>query len=1007
MKNLKKLMSVILTVAMLLSLVATSVGAATFADVEEDNVAFEAIEVLAALEILEGKEEGNFDPEANIKRSEFAAVVCRAMNQEAAAAGSASVAKFTDVASNHWAAGYINWAAGLGIVNGMGDGTFAPDANVTYEQAVAMIVRALGFEPLAIKRGGFPTGYMVLAANYKITDDVAMSPASAPASRAGVAQLVYNAFDAPLMEESMTMNLYGGTGYNVWDGSSAADGVKKTLLSEYHGIWMAQASVVNTYRSNPDNLYNKKTGEKEIELDIEGVYKYSAEDFMDGYYEYDLFDEDGKFEGEENIVALADNAAFADYLGYNVNVFLTFNEDEEVVVLAMVADTKNFDIITINNIKAYVVEASVESGVPYFEYWESLEDSRTETIDFITPASDITYYVNGIEGNASNFEAIDADADVAEVTLIGTSAGISKVFITTYTYALVESVDTELGYVETDNGTFQYSEDNDDILTYNFYKDGAAITLADIAVGDLLNIAVGASDKGEIHDVYVTNNVVEGSIAYTSEDEEGNTVYTIGETDYYTVNSESWAPGAAGEFYVTIDGRIWEAEISRDFVGNYAFILDAGKTDNGTFGDYYQVKLLNKDNEVKVYTIANSLKVEEGNETKTYKNDASATNKQDTLFGDLAALIATNKRNVVADEEVAFEMKVDGLFITFKANGDTITSISFPTADADDAFNKAALGGELAYNKDKNKLEGKYTTDSTVVFSLAPTYVEGEETDDEETDVDETENYWYFDENRVQVYSVNRLKDDKAYEGFAYAVNDNKEIGALAITSDMGSVANENSLALVKGVSSGLNAAGETADMLNVFIGGEFASYAVNDTTLFVTGGYDDLEDLSIGDVVQISVNAAGELDAVAVIFDFTNKVEGEVVNSGVLVTETYDEGIFDAGLVIDDNKGVTLSNGADYAWGLVDGGTNVLFDLTKPVNNAISGKSSTAHIRDNVNKDGDAFISDAYMIVVKVNDDSEIEDVVAYKYNTQYKDEEERTQYKTVDELEADIFGA
>ena len=69
MKNLKKLMSVVLTVAMLLSLVATSVGAATFTDVAENDAAYTAVEVLAALDILEGKEEGNFDPEADLKRS--------------------------------------------------------------------------------------------------------------------------------------------------------------------------------------------------------------------------------------------------------------------------------------------------------------------------------------------------------------------------------------------------------------------------------------------------------------------------------------------------------------------------------------------------------------------------------------------------------------------------------------------------------------------------------------------------------------------------------------------------------------------------------------------------------------------------------------------------------------------------------------------------------------------------------------------------------------------------
>ena len=47
---------------------------------------------------------------------------------------------FTDVDASHWAKNYIQTAYNLGIIAGMGDGTFAPDAPVTYEQALKMVV---------------------------------------------------------------------------------------------------------------------------------------------------------------------------------------------------------------------------------------------------------------------------------------------------------------------------------------------------------------------------------------------------------------------------------------------------------------------------------------------------------------------------------------------------------------------------------------------------------------------------------------------------------------------------------------------------------------------------------------------------------------------------------------------------------------------------------------------------------------------------------------------------
>ena len=69
MKNLKKLVSVIVTVAMLISsLAALSVGAATglYGDVQESNSYYKAIKVLSGLGIVEGDDEGNFNPTSYI-----------------------------------------------------------------------------------------------------------------------------------------------------------------------------------------------------------------------------------------------------------------------------------------------------------------------------------------------------------------------------------------------------------------------------------------------------------------------------------------------------------------------------------------------------------------------------------------------------------------------------------------------------------------------------------------------------------------------------------------------------------------------------------------------------------------------------------------------------------------------------------------------------------------------------------------------------------------------------
>ena len=49
---------------------------------------------------------------------------------------------FTDVPKSHWAYTFVEKAVEKGWVSGMGDGTFAPDRNVTYSQFCVMLVKA-------------------------------------------------------------------------------------------------------------------------------------------------------------------------------------------------------------------------------------------------------------------------------------------------------------------------------------------------------------------------------------------------------------------------------------------------------------------------------------------------------------------------------------------------------------------------------------------------------------------------------------------------------------------------------------------------------------------------------------------------------------------------------------------------------------------------------------------------------------------------------------------------
>ena len=229
---MKKLLALMLSVAMVFT-IGTSVMA--YSDVEEGTYVSEAVTVLSNLDILNGYEDGTFKPEATITRAEMAKIVCEALGYYGM---DNDKTPFDDVEPKHWAAGYINTAASLGIINGYGDGKFGPEDTVTYEQAVKMVVCALGYEAMAADRGGWPAGYTSVAANIGLTKGMSSSV------RGDIAVLIYNALTTPVMEQTS----YGSdTRYEVLDGAGNKE--YKTILTK-RDIYIATGIVGDTFNKD-------------------------------------------------------------------------------------------------------------------------------------------------------------------------------------------------------------------------------------------------------------------------------------------------------------------------------------------------------------------------------------------------------------------------------------------------------------------------------------------------------------------------------------------------------------------------------------------------------------------------------------------------------------------------------------------------------------------------------------------------------------------------------------
>ncbi|GAA0135699.1 hypothetical protein YSY43_25390 [Paenibacillus sp. YSY-4.3] len=109
----------------------------TFADVGGNHWAIQAIKKMAAKHIIAGVDATRFDPQRNVTRAEFAAMLTRALGLT-----TADTLTFTDVSPDDWYAEAIAKASSAGIVHGRNSSTFAPDAVISREEMAVMIIRA-------------------------------------------------------------------------------------------------------------------------------------------------------------------------------------------------------------------------------------------------------------------------------------------------------------------------------------------------------------------------------------------------------------------------------------------------------------------------------------------------------------------------------------------------------------------------------------------------------------------------------------------------------------------------------------------------------------------------------------------------------------------------------------------------------------------------------------------------------------------------------------------------
>ncbi len=882
MEKVKKILALVMVFAMVVS---TGAFAAVPNDVKGTDYV-EAASVLGVLNIMNG-DAGGFRPNDTITRAEFAAVVARSLDLEDAAKVSGGSTEYTDVPSTHWAAGYINLASDMGIINGYGNGEFGPEDTVKYEQAITMIVRALGYEPAAEDKGGYPVGYLVIASNEGITDDVD-AVSGTPAIRGDVAQMIYNSLTVDLMEQ---------TGYG--DDATYETEAGKNLLSEKLDVDKVIGVVSGTYYAD----FDRNLGENEVAIKLREVNDKEVTETIEKY-------------------ETADNVNADKWLGYEVELFVT--DDDEIIKISKTDNNK----LLLANFKGtsddgkhqtdltenYDNDGNVKSYT--FKYYIDADDDwETVKVD-----KDVLCAINGEDVNqrfiVHRKEDPNPNLDYTYATLTNDSYNMRLTLVNNDGDGDYDFIDQACGapavfdyYDKDDNtiytlrsGDLTYEFDDDDkvevsSLAASFLGTGPDLTLEDIKHGDVISCTMTPSKNK--YSIMVSSMQEEGvveevRINYTKHYYKG---YLVDVPSYHvTVNGvemeldlggvvnltdgkdemisfEEFNIGDEGVFKKDLEGKLVAVDLSKSTKTlNYGYLIDSVPAESG-FDSGRKLKILTASGNEVVYDGDDEIEID-GDE---YDADR-IFDEEDDDTEDLNDDDAIDGEGSIDDKDLdsRYIRLNSGQLIKYELNSDG-DIVNIYTGASSEAKYKATASN-ATYDEDTHKfgdssVEYKLDKD-TIVFYI------------NESDMDESDVYGYED--------IDEDNDDP--NGYAevlfYKVSSIGKADVVVIkdTSFVGA-SSDYEIAVVERVSTAKNDSDDNVDKLYGFIKGEEVTQLAEDGVKI----NDNSARANVGDILYITYNGDGEIDDVEKIaFDYETGVVGLAVydkdSDTIVVWESNDK---------------------------------------------------------------------------------------------------------------------
>ena len=526
-------------------------GAIKFSDVGDSEIYTDAVKTLNLMGVINGYPDGTFKPNDNVTRAEFTAMLMRTLKLGSIGSTSAAELPFSDVDDNNsdinWAIPNINTAYARGVINGYEDGTFRPSANVAYEEAVKMIVCTLGYGAnVDVSITPWYANFIQIGSQLGITKTAQrIGAAETPASRACIAQLLYDSLDVKLIENG--------------------EKTDRTILNSYLG-YVKNTGVISS---------NQQTSLTEPDVNL-----------RDDEIRITAREENGS---EQTYTYKTADTSLKNYLGYEVDFYYKDNSSS-IRELAMCM-IKSTEPLVINS-------KSIESSgttANQIKYYQNLDDDKEKTINL--ESDNVVIYNGKLSGSNANNSRFSTDLipAVGEIKLIDSDnngrydvldiTSYDVYYVSSKAAATYEVVDNMLHSGE--NNKVKLDVASDDNLTI-VNKNGSTVNFSSIATGNVVCVAASKSDNGGtvITRAVVLTDKVTGTVSGTS----GNDKITISNKEYRFSDLAPWVKDSSkdapkmqdsGTFYLDINGDI--VAFSKNATSDnmkYGYIVSVNNSDD-------------------------------------------------------------------------------------------------------------------------------------------------------------------------------------------------------------------------------------------------------------------------------------------------------------------------------------------------------------------------------------------------------------------------------------------